>query len=376
MWPNLTEPAEQFRRGARGRRYLGNCETSQSATTYQARRAAPLRTLRERDLDAPPYQGNRGRALSTAEKRKLIEEVVGCAPPRDLCARPTSRRSSVIAGDASEAGSWPISVVIGRRRQHRLDVTRAFGNITQVEADAYVSRHLRHCTAGGAAMAIDQLLDGAITQMSTRRMFNPAVGGISILPTGKHPVRASVIAFAGLGSFDAFKAETLEVVGENLVRTFVHTRIDDFATVPIGGASGAFTPEALFRLMTGFLRGLQDADKDHHFRGITICETDRDRFQAIQTEFYRLCGTKLFDGVEVTLREVELAQVPEPATRFEVVSQAPQNVFLIVRDETKLDNGTIEYGCSVLTAGSTAAVYKARQQIEKKDFSIVCWHSS
>src|SRR4029077_15895038 len=94
--------------------------------------------------------------------------------------------------------------------------------------------------------------------------------------------------------------------------------------VPIGGASGAFTPEALFRLMTGFLRGLQDADKDHHFRDITICETDRARFRAIQTEFYRLCGTKLFDGVEVTLHEAELAPAPEPGTRFEAVPQAPQ----------------------------------------------------
>jgi hypothetical protein len=106
----------------------------------------------------------------------------------------------------------------------------------------------------------------------------------------------------------------------NLVRTFVNTRIDDFATVPIGGASGAFTPEALFRLMTGFLRGLQDADKDHHFRGITICETNRDRFRAMQTEFYRLCGTKLFDGVEVTLHKVELAPVAEPVTRLDAVT--------------------------------------------------------
>ena len=160
------------------------------------------------------------------------------------------------------------SVVIGRRRQHRLDVTLAFGNITQVEADAYVLGIFDTVPPGGAAMAIDQLFGGAITQMSTRHMFNSAVGTISILPTGKHPVRASMIAFAGFGSFDAFKAETLEVVGENLVRTFVNTRIDDFATVPIGGASGEFTPEALFRLMTRFLRGLQDADKDHHFRGM------------------------------------------------------------------------------------------------------------
>jgi CHAT domain-containing protein/pimeloyl-ACP methyl ester carboxylesterase len=346
---------------------LATGETSILQTAYQARRTAPLRTLRERDLDVPPYQGNRGRALSTAEKRKLIEEVAAPAPAAvDVFARPALPAAGVAAPVPVEATVMADSVVIGRRRQHRLDVTLAFGSITEVEADAYVLGIFDTVAPGGAAMAIDLLLGGAITQMSMRRMFNSAVGGISILPTGKHPVRATVVAFAGLGSFDTFKAETLEVVGENLVRTFVNSRIDDFATVPIGGASGAFTPDALFRLMTGFLRGLTDADIEHHFRGITICETDRERFRALRAEFYRLCGTKLFDGVEVTLHEVELAPAAELVSRREAVPQAPQNVFLIVRDETRLDNGTIEYGCSVLTAGSTAAVYKARQQINKK----------
>jgi len=356
---------------------LATGQTSLLPTTYQARRAAPLRTVRERDLEAPPYQGNRGRALSTGEKRRILEEVAAPDVVPVTVLVPSGVSAAAIAPTpAAEAPLMSDSVVIGRRRQHRLDVTLAFGSITQVEADAYVLGIFDTVPPGGAALALDQLLDGAITQMNMRRMFNPAVGSISILPTGKHPVRARVVAFAGLGSFDQFKAETLEVVGENLVRTFVNTRVDDFATVPIGGASGAFTPEALLRLMTGFLRGLLDADQNHHFRGITICETDRARFKVMQAEFYRLCGTKLFDGVEVTLHEVELAPVPEPVARREVVAEVPQSVFLIVRDETKADTGrnqrrpdagTIEYGCSVLTTGSTAAVYKARQPISRKD---------
>jgi CHAT domain-containing protein len=356
---------------------LATGETSLLPTRYQERRAAPLRTVRERDLEAPPYQGNRGRALSTAEKRRIVEEVA--APdiaPVTVFVPSAVAAPAIVPGSAAEAPMMADSVVIGRRRQHRLDVTLAFGSITQVESDAYVLGIFDAVPPGGAAMAIDQFLDGAITQMNMRRMFNTAVGSISILPTGKHPVRANVVAFAGLGSFDQFNPETLEVVGENLVRTFVNSRVDDFATVPIGGASGAFTPEALLRLMTGFLRGLLDADKDHHFRGITICETDRARFKGMQAEFYRLCGTKLFDGVEVTLQEVELAPVPEPVVRREAAPEVPQSVFLIVRDETKTTNGgdetranraTIEYGCSVLTAGSTAAVYKARQQIARRE---------
>src|SRR5262249_40338591 len=110
-------------------------------------------------------------------------------------------------------------------------------------------------------------------------------------------------------------------------------------------------------------------------RGITICETDRARFKVMQAEFYRLCGTKLFDGVEVTLHEVELAPVPEPVARREVVAEVPQSVFLIVRDETKADTGrnqrrpdagATEYGCPVLPAGPPAAVYKPPQPISRK----------
>jgi pimeloyl-ACP methyl ester carboxylesterase len=192
---------------------LATGETSVLPTKYEARRAGPMRVLRERDLAVQPYQGNRGRALSITEKRMLIEEVAAPdAGPIDVVAQ---------AAVAAPAGI-PVmsnSVVIGRSRQHRLDVTLALGSITEVQADAYVLGIFDAVPPGGAAAAVDQLLDGAITKMSARRMLNAAVGGISILPTGKHPVRANVIAFAGLGSFDTFKPETLEIVGENLVRT-------------------------------------------------------------------------------------------------------------------------------------------------------------
>jgi hypothetical protein len=132
---------------------LATGETSILPTTYQARRAVPPRTLREGDLDVPPYQGNRGRALSTAEKRKLIEEAAAPAPAVvDVFARPTLPAAAVIAAPApGEAAIMADTVVIGRRRQHRLDVTLAFGNITQVETDAYVVGIFDTVPPGGAA---------------------------------------------------------------------------------------------------------------------------------------------------------------------------------------------------------------------------------
>src|SRR5262245_35969147 len=157
---------------------LATGETSVLPTKYEARRAGPMRILRERDLVAPPYQGNRGRALSVAEKRKLIEEVA--APdvvPIDGAAQPMVATAAIAAAPAG-ATVMSNSVVIGRRRQHRLDVTLALGSITEVQADAYVLGIFDAVPPAGAAGAIDQLLDGAITKMSSRRMLNAAVGGI------------------------------------------------------------------------------------------------------------------------------------------------------------------------------------------------------
>jgi pimeloyl-ACP methyl ester carboxylesterase len=343
---------------------LATGKTTALPDQYQPRRAAPIRSVSERTLETPPFPGNRGRALSTREKRALMEEFAAPdkmragAAPLDLAPSPAAAASTAEA-DVGISDS----IVIGRRRQHRLSVTLAYGSITEVRADAYVLGLFKFVPPAGAASAVNDLMGGAIDEMVARRMFNANVGEISVLPNGKHPLRADFVAFAGLGPFDTYSEEVLEIVGENLVRTFINSRIDDFATVPIGGGSGTFTAEALRRMLTGFLRGLQDADRDHSFRGITICETDKDRFMALQQEFYRLCGTSLFDGVEATLCEVELPQPVRAVARRDATAVGPEDVILIVRQESAESVDPIEYGCSVLTAGTKATIFKARKRV-------------
>jgi hypothetical protein len=63
--------------------------------------------------------------------------------------------------------------------------------------------------------------------------------------------------------------------------------------------------------LTGFFRGLRDADTEHRFQGVTICETDRKRYDAIKRELYRLSSTPLFDQVEVTIDEIHLPPMVE-----------------------------------------------------------------
>ncbi|MEZ5784986.1 MAG: CHAT domain-containing protein [Xanthobacteraceae bacterium] len=339
-------------------------ETTLLPDRYEPRRAT-LRTFSERALDQPAYQGNPGRALSAAETRHLLAEVA--APDAAAPPAPGVPGVAVTRPFAAADADMAETVVIGRRHAHSLDITLARGSITDIEADAYVLGMFRSVPPGGPAALLDDLLGGAIKQMVARRMFNANVGEVTIVPTGKHLVRADVVVFAGLGAFDTFSPDTFEIIGENLVRTFISTRIDDFATVPIGGASGAFSSTSLRKLMTGFLRGLKDADADHRFRGITICEADRGRYDALCAEFYKLCGTKLFDGVEVTLREIELAPRMQVAVRAAEAAAAPQDVFLLVREEPSVQAATVDYVSSVLTTGAKATVYKARQSIKKAE---------
>src|SRR5262245_35123137 len=237
---------------------LSRGETDLLPTQYQPTRGLVTFEVKESALQEPPYVGNRGRALSVREKRTIVREVA--APDEKTIAAPLEKVPTFASAPALVAADTgiPDAVVVGRRRQLRLDVTLAYGSITEVEADAYVLGMFNLVPPGGAASAIDEQMGGAIQQMFARRMFNANVGEISILPTGKHPVRADMVAFAGLGAFDNFKEDVLEIVGENLVRTFINTRIDEFATFPICGGTRTLTPEAPRCRMSGLSVALSD----------------------------------------------------------------------------------------------------------------------
>lgn len=280
---------------------------------------------------------------------------------------------ALASGETVRTGGLDFSseIVIGRRRHRRLDVTLALGSITEVNASAYALGLFRNVQPNGAASALDEVLDGVIAEMVARRMFNGNVGEVNVLPTGRHPVRADAIAFAGLGSIDRFTVESLAVIGENLIRTFVATRVDDFAIVPLGGSTGAFTYDALQSLFSGFIRGLAESDGDRRFHGITICEIDHARFVGLRNWLYQLAVSSLFDDVEVVLRECVLPP-PAPATRRGHVATGPESVYMLVREESVADAAanaaqaeTLMLSTSVLTAGAKAAIYQGQTEINK-----------
>ena len=300
------------------------------------------------------FDGRQGKDIRPSEIRNLLEEWVAPTRVEEVKNRP--QVGAVSATAAVSGFSHEFShLVVSRRRQHRIDIRLAFGSIADVDSRAYVLGIFRDVEPSGPARVLNDRLDGLITEFTTRRMLTGNAGDVFLMPAGRYALMADMILFAGLGSFDQFSDESQQLCAENTIRTFIRSRTDEFATVLLGSGSVRDTARSLENILTGFFRGLLDADRDRRFRRITICEYDRKRYDEIKQELFRLSSTSLFDEIEVTIDEITLPITVEPTRvpRYPVPTVDP--VYLIVRKESQ-DKQKTTIRSSVLTSGAKAAV--------------------
>jgi pimeloyl-ACP methyl ester carboxylesterase len=302
--------------------------------------------------------------LGSADYRNLLDAVA--APPAvDAQTAPRSAAAAAGAGGGASAAALSQSlqnVTIGRRRQRRIEITLAHGSITEADAPAYVLGVFRNVAPSGAAKAIDQRLDGAISEFTARRMFSGDLGAVFTVPVGRNRLPAGVVLFAGLGPFDQFNADVQQLVAENVIRVLVRSRIDEFATVLIGAGSGQSAGAVMQNLLIGYFRGLRDADPNQRFRGMTLCETNADRYAEMKSELYRMAATSLFDDVELTLGEAEIPP-PAEAPTARVLELGPEPIYAIVRQENQGTKRLVQQ-VSILGSGMKAAVVTASKEIE------------
>jgi hypothetical protein len=319
------------------------------------RRAAPLRRT-DAELAVPPF-GGRGRdQLQHRELRLLLEEVASPeahdeeAAPRPLAPAAAPSRSGV---------------VVGRRRQRRLDVRLALGSLTEADAEAHLVGIFANVDPSGAATALDAYMGGAIRDLAQRRMLSGRSGEVFMIPARRLRLPTEHVIFTGLGPPEFYGDETQQLAAENAMRGLLRARIDDCATVLFGSRPGPAPARSLENLMTGFLRALRDADPEGRFRALTFCEIDPDKFDAMRAELYRLAATELMADTEVTIDELRL---PDAAPRSEAVrglAGGPEPIYLLVRQETKR-NGRLGLRASVLTPGGKASVISAEQEVERE----------
>ncbi|MEE9231908.1 MAG: M17 family peptidase N-terminal domain-containing protein, partial [Nitrospirales bacterium] len=346
---------------------LRSGETKPLDRSWVRQRGRQVKIKSESDLRIVGTKKRNANSLTARERRELLSELVSPVTHETL---------STVSGDDlndrdNEGGRRGMihslkNVAITRRRAHSIEICLTQGNITEVQSRATVLGLFSEVEPAGAAAAIDERLNGAVKEFTTRRMFSGAVGEVFAMPTGRHLIYAETVLFTGLGNFDAFNALVQQFVTENVVRTFVRTHVEDFASVILGGASGWSIQNIVYNQLRGYFRGIVDADSNHTMRRITLCEYDSDRYMAMKEEVYRLASTGLIADVMVTFDEIKL---PEPA--FTAVSRRRAHVksdvslaYLIVNQEEQTE-GQLTFRSSILTAGSKATVLTGTKQVAR-----------
>jgi len=277
-----------------------------------------------------------------------------------------------LAAAKTRAGAPPAAsvsldrVIVGRRRQRRLDIELAHGDITAVPSRCYVLGIYQGVDPLGAAGAVDVAMGQAIRRMLDRRMFGGRAGEIFVMPCGRRELRCDFVLLAGLGPYDRFDGETQALVAENTIRTLVAANIEEFCCVLLGDSSMQSRRDSLRNMMRGFFRGLEEADLRNDFRRVTICERDDDRLAELRQALLNESASDLFDNVQVAFSESDFpTPILAPPLRTAAGLPAAAHVYLLVR---MLENSaSVEVQATVMGANSRAAIGLTRKEVQLQE---------
>jgi len=311
-------------------------------------------------------------ALRTRSAPRSDTEIVSVQPPapsevRDLLAGFASPSTPPTVGstppaDARARIAWQAlsvePVEVSRKRQRALDLRLALGDITQVDARAIVLGMFEGVEPAGAARALDAHLGGAIRELIENGLLHGSVGQIFVLPTGRQSLRAEFLMFVGLGRLEDFDDARLRAVSRGAALALARAKLDDFATVLLGGGTGNDPSASLASMISGFFEALRVSDASEHVRRVTFVEHDRARFDAAVENLRLMATSPVFDEVRVTLSRHELPPPPmaRNVKRGAEVVQDP--LYLSVRQEVELRDGRRLYvlHMTLLTADKGATV--------------------
>lgn len=294
--------------------------------------------------------------LSLEARRKILEPVIS----------PEFHGQPAVTVPATPAPQPQPRLIDSQHRRRTLEIRLACGSITEAESQAVVLGVFRGVEPGGAAAAIDKRLKGAVKEFTLRRMFSGNRGEVFVLPAGRSQLAADMVLLAGLGDFDRFDAAAQQFVAENVVRTFLRTQVDDFASVLLGAGSGVTVETALANQIGGYFRALKENDSDHRLRRITLVEYDRAKCDAIRQALYSLSATSLFDEIDVLFETVELPTVTAAAEAAPTHRRPDQRFAYLIVAQDGSSPKQLTLRASVLTSGAKAAVLTGTKTVPKR----------
>jgi len=161
-----------------------------------------------------------------------------------------------------------------------VELSLALGSITESRAEAIVLGVFSNVEPAGAALAVDELLGGAIRDLAARRAIAAAAGEVFMLPAANRGLQARYVVFAGLGSFNRYGAEVQRLAAANVTRTLALAGVRNIALVLWGTASGVPPAHAAQSQLTGLLGALAELSPAQRPGRVALVSRSRRRLEA------------------------------------------------------------------------------------------------
>jgi CHAT domain-containing protein len=219
-------------------------------------------------------------------------------------------------------------------KPRRLSLRLALGSITEVDASALVVGHFKGVAPRSAELAVDQAIGSVINDFENRRMISGNLGEIFFIPTHRTRLYASTVILAGLGNFSSFTKDSLRLVGMNLIKGLVSTKIYDFGIVLMGSNAGNLSVEDATRtLIYGIYEGLQNYDPDGRIQEMTLAEINEEKYRKIREVLLNFLKSEfLTQKLDISFSECALTGIQAEPAKEKI---SPLNI--VIRTEgTKL----------------------------------------
>lgn len=259
-------------------------------------------------------------------------------------------------------------VTITRGDDVAFEIELALGDITETPSRVILLGQFQGMDPTAAAVNLDEAMNGALFKLINLRRSSHAAGELDIIPTGRHPVMAEMIAFLGLGHWNLFSGEVLASSAHSGLRSLLASHFDEFATVLMGGRLPDKTEIdvrfSLRHMLRGFIQALRDDEDRDRFRRVVIVEKEEKRLREIHSVLRVLVQEEEFKGVRTTLCASKLparTRLEGAKLRTAYKLQETNLVMLSMRPgETKDADPTLE---AILHISSGAAAIVKRERL-------------
>jgi hypothetical protein len=165
----------------------------------------------------------------------LWEEDTRVAPPAKIACRPDRAAATRVLHEFRSRSPNRARVRrpsrSARIRPRPVELAFIEGGVTQSDASALVLGAFANVEPAGAALAVDTMLHGAISDLARRRAISAAAGEVFVLPVGRRGLAARLVVFAGLGDFGLWRLDIQRLAAANVTCTLALAGIGDFAMV-------------------------------------------------------------------------------------------------------------------------------------------------